>query len=481
MNDAPNARSFSQHADSNAIHPQQDTIQKGSEMPRIIIGNVDSEYMNTAPERLDWATLCTDSAVANRLAWYLADHCALVLPSPATPEFLSYVAQLTGVDAATVTVISPADSPIATPKLLTRTNLFEPAVMSEVVEWAKNSDGTAEVLAYLYDPNVSRLAEAISARPIDDTAFVRGGGAIELNQKSVFKRTAKLLGIPQPEGTSVDTPQEMAATISRLLTTTGRVIVKMNSAAGGDGNTLIYVRGRACPGIGTVTQIEVDSGARDDDIESAVAMIWGNESGGSTPNQSFVVEEYHANAESYYAEFYVPDGHRSPELRNFGRMRMEPVWNGFEIPSDRMSQVQAAQFCCYSNSLAHHAQHMGYAGLLNVDGLVTEDGKVLVNEFNGRYGGCSHIDHISRQLYGDSYANKITIVSKNHVPTTLSFVELAGKLNEHHLAWDPGTRTGCIIATEDCARTQTFEYIAYAQNPAAATQLETAIAEVATP
>ena len=108
---------------------------------------------------------------------------------------------------------------------------------------------------------------------------------------------------------------------------------------------------------------------------------------------------------------------------------------------------------------------------MNIDGIVTTDGRVIVNEFNGRIGGCSHIHHILERAAGPRYGDELVVVSHSR-KIDLTIDQAFGLLEGSKLAFDRDEGRGIIVTGEDAAGSGHLEYLSIAPSRADAMRLE---------
>jgi hypothetical protein len=114
---------------------------------------------------------------------------------------------------------------------------------------------------------------------------------------------------------------------------------------------------------------------------------------------------------------------------------------------------------------------MGYSGYLNCDAILIPSGQVVFNEVNGRIGGCTHIHDLATRLFGDGYADRMTLLTRNKIKTG-PFEEVLAVLDREDLLYRAGDEEGVVILTEDTTRTGTIEYLIAAESRADARDLE---------
>lgn len=431
-------------------------------MPKIVLANVDNEMMCGDLSLFGPADLAEAAIGGWELMWLAETDDVLVLPFAPQPDFLAYLVRLLGLESAPPRIVVPAEA-ADRPVVLSADVLLDP-VLVEDVRRAMAGRGDWTLLPYYHTAGVAALAAALGVDTLEGAGgFVAGGGAELLNSKSVFRRIAAGRGLPIAEGAVCASRAHFEATLGRLLADGEAVIVKQDLNAGGFGNAVV-TRGPERPYAGAR---QVLGGVDPSGIAPVAERLWSDMTG--LRNDRLIVERYRQPRRVVYSEFEVrSDG--TPVYLNHGVMRMEPVWNGFEIPGD-LDRREDAAFLAWSSEFARLAGDLGYAGLINMDAVATEDGDLIFTEFNGRLGGCSHIHVLGERLIGPDYLARGVALSRNHVAAPPLRRLLAG-LEEAGLSFDRETGEGTVVMTADDRLTGTVEYLVFAADRDRADHLE---------
>ncbi|NMH68983.1 hypothetical protein HF072_09300 [Bacillus sp. RO3] len=434
---------------------------------KIIIGNVDGESLVGDISRHTPEMFAAASIIANRLIWFVEDHDILLLPYPVSSEFLNYLCRLMKVDPGTVKhVLPPKRDPYET-KLLRYDVLSNHELLAEL-QHLTNEYKEWGVLAYYHDRAVAELTESISTRIHPNVnEFLLQGGSEVLNSKTEFRRIAASHGIPVPPGYNCYSQSELFKLISDWIDQTGSVIVKQDVNAGGDGNIVVTKDTSIKNSKGATETLHI---TEENCIEDITRYLWERLIG--YRNNSLVVEVYYQTLAVFYSEYHIGRRELKPTLLNFGDMRMEPVWNGFEIPTVSMNAYSLGEFISNSTILADIARERGYEGNINIDAFLTIDGQLLFSEINGRNGGCSHIHHVAQKLYGVNYADHYMILTRNKIKVGPDFQVLLRMLEDECLLVQGREQEGVIILAEDIGRTDTIEYMVVGKGKERALALE---------
>jgi hypothetical protein len=444
-------------------------------MPKVIIANVDSDAMcgnDMTPEIHALSSLC-----CCRLIVLAEDDDLVVVPHSLSDRFIDYVNDLLGRNLSHRNAVVPRDGDEKL-LILNDESLNDGYVAARIRERAGVAEGEPlpagwEVEAYFLDRAVIALADELEVplagldRVFDRTTrgFLRSGGAETFNSKVLFRQLAEAVGAPVPSGRVATRSRELGRAIADLIGETGRVMIKQDRNSGSAGNTIITRFGETTLTGGSRTRPV----GPDTDLEALAAELWPTMQ--VQRNNMVVVEAYHKAAQVYYSELWVPGADGSPEFLNFGEMRMEPTFIGFEIPSQRMSQFDIADMAAHSMNLAREAGRRGFYGYMNIDSIVAESGRLFFNEVNGRMGDCTHVDYLARQLAGDDYGRTRVVLTYNWVQSA-DFDAVLKSLDAAGVLFDGATRTGVVLPIEDVDRTGVIDYMVIGADLAHAQDLE---------
>jgi Pre ATP-grasp domain/PGM1 C-terminal domain len=440
-------------------------------MPKIIIANVDSDSMcgtDMPPEVHALSSMCCD-----RLLVLAEDGDLVVLPHTVSDEFVEYVNALLGrrLSARNVVVGSGGDE---RPIVLNDAALNDGHVAAQIRERAGDLTGW-ELVAYYLDRPVLTLADELGLplhgvpAAIDAACrdFLRCGGAESFNSKVLFRQLAASVDAPVPAGRVASTESELATALRALIGETGRVIVKQDLNSGSAGNTVVtHYDEQQLTGASRVLRVPADG-----DVTAVAAQLWPLVA--RQRNTRVVAEAYHVAARVYYSEMWVPGPAQAPRMLDFGEMRMDPTFIGFEIPSGRTPAFDTGDMAAHSVALAREAGRRGFVGYMNIDSIVTTSGALLFNEVNGRMGCCTHIDYLARVLVGENYGRERVLLTYNWVAAT-DFRAVVKSLAEAGIAFDPRTRTGVVLPIEDVARCGCLDYMVIGRDLEHARELEAA-------
>ncbi|MFD5245151.1 peptide ligase PGM1-related protein [Amycolatopsis sp. NPDC058340] len=439
-------------------------------MPKVIVANVDSDSMcgnDMPPEIHALSSMC-----CCRLLVMAEDEDLVILPHSVSDEFIDYVAGLLDRNLTRNNVVVPRDGDSR--QLILNDASLNDGFVAEQIRSRAGDLADWRMEAYFLDRPVMALADELGLPlfGIDEGTdlacrdFLRCGGAETFNSKVLFRQLAGTVDAPVPSGRVASTEHELGVAIRTLLGETGRVIIKQEMNSGSAGNTVVTVHDETrLTGASRVVPVPSEGC----DFAVLAAELWPLVA--LQRNTRVVVEAYHQAAQVYYSELWVPGPTEAPKLLNFGEMRMEPTFIGFEIPGQRMLAADLGDMTAHSMNLAREAGRRGFVGYLNIDSITTVDGKLFFNEVNGRMGCCTNIDYLARVLVGENYTRERVVLTYNWVEAR-DFTAVLKALDAGGLSFDKTTRTGVIVAIEDVARCGVLDYMVVGEDLAHAHDLE---------
>lgn len=423
-------------------------------MPKIVLSNPNSRAMVARTQDIPEDIAPYYYAWADRLLWTLTDGDIAVVPGPVKKDFLSYMCNVLELRSSSISVLSMADYdsvswyPWHNPSLMT--DLLTSIRHAQRDDW--------RVSCYIRDRDIVRWENVLGVADTSSDVFAQNIAEL-MNTKSVFRVLARSAGVPIADGRVVTRGDELYDAVTELLPVTGAVVVKQDQNSGGDGNVFVtldpHIHGAgarlsvhaASPEATVIRKALVDAGfGHQPDPPAGCGLA------------KYVVEVFHPHSPSFYAELDVPQN-APPRLCNYGDARMTPVWSGFEIPTRRLTGKQREELCTQALLLAGLAQSIGYAGSFDCDAILTQEGRLIFNEFNGRVGGATHMDVLCRRLLGPGYLDEVVLLTRNAVRSP-EFYRLMMLLDDNSLHFQRERGIGIIIAQDNTAETGTMEYIA---------------------
>jgi hypothetical protein len=398
------------------------------------------------------------------MAWFAEPGDVVVLPRDLSPQLKVYVARTMGYEPGSVTYLTPDwgsghPRPIRAHELL-HTGLAQrmARLIGDPANWT--------LYPYCFERSTQQLAERLGLDSARVKPFLRQGGAELLNDKRVFRSVAAGRGVSIAEGAVCATQWQLEECIAAMIDMTGAVIIKQDRHSGGFGN-LIVSRTAATGALGApeVLVAQDESQIRDQSRIAWTRLAYAERA-------PLIVEAYYPVTACLTAEFKVDAANNAVTFLNCGEVRQAPILSGLIMPS-AVPPYQLASFIADATELARLCCDLGYDGLVNIDGIVTTGGAVIVNEFNGRIGGCSHIHRILEAVAGPRYGDRLVTVSHSR-STTMSIDEVLGTLDSQKLAFDRDAGRGIIITGEDAVGSGHLEYLSIAPARDEAMRLEAA-------
>ncbi|MEU3463979.1 hypothetical protein ABZ721_29010 [Streptomyces sp. NPDC006733] len=433
---------------------------------QLVVGNTTTEYtyggsLDSFPTKI----LAARHAESARQAWLLRDGDAMITERPLTPAFMSYLGRTLGLDLDSIAFLTH-DEEASGSMFLDGASLLEPGLVKQLgdivgPDW--------KIVPYIHDRSVATLGRRLGLSEQANPPFFAEGGSDIFNSKAFFRAWSRGLGAPVAPGQVTRNRAATAQAVAELLPVTGSVIVKQDFSASGYGNVLFTTDGDV-PGVGVSSTHVVPSGSTADELFELLAESFPTVDqvrdfpNGLRPCEA-VVEVYYGNSLTFYSEVDIPEPGTEPTVLNWGLMRMEPIWNGFVIPSTELAGTAEAEMLSWSVEMAVYLQRTGYRGLLNCDSILTPDGQMLFSEVNARVGGCTHVHYAALRLLGEDYLRRYTLLTRNHLPCG-DFETLARSIDgDELLGAGPAGGCGAVLLVDDTTVNGTVQYMAYGDTP----------------
>jgi pheganomycin biosynthesis PGM1-like protein/pre ATP-grasp domain-containing protein len=441
-------------------------------MPKILLSNPYSRAMAARLQDIPEQVRPFYDAMADRLLWTLTEDDIAVVAGPVKREFLSYMCTMLGMGPDSISVLSLDDE---------RTSWYPGHNQRLVADLRSRIDcgrhsGDWRIACYIRDRDVVAWERVLELHDASSDAFADNMAEM-MNTKSVFRVLARSHGFPIADGCVVTRGDELYDAVAELLSVTGAVIIKQDMNSGGDGNVFVTsdpdIRGEGARWAVQIVGRERSEMRR---VLSEVGLGDPPETPAGCGPAKYIVEVFHPCSLSFFAELYVPPD-APPRLCNYGSLRMTPLWSGFEIPARRLTAEQREQLCAQALRLAGLAQSVGYSGHFDCDAILTQDGALIFNEFNGRAGGATHMDVLCRRLLGLDYLDEAVLLTRNSVPAP-EFRKLMLALDDSSLHFERERGAGIIITQDNTASTGTIEYIAIGRSRDEAASYERQLEEI---
>jgi pre ATP-grasp domain-containing protein/pheganomycin biosynthesis PGM1-like protein len=401
-------------------------------MAKLVIGSwgTTREMAGMSPEGLRHA-----GSQGQRMLWCAEAGDVIVLPIHPDPAFLSYATGLMGFDAASVDVVVPP--PGRGGEVLTRDRVEDAAFLAELRDRVRDR-GADSVTTFYFDDPVNWLVRQVGLdKGTAGFGFVDQGGNELLNSKVVFRMLAAGTSLPVPDGIVTETAADAVDFVWELLRSGRSAIVKQDTGSAGAGNEIL-TPAAGVDAIGAEHHfVFTDRAALAEHVASR--WLWYTEQ----DRRPAVLEEYIPDCDPIWGEAEITDD--SVRLLGHGRIRLRPICEGVIIPVPPEARTEPFHaFLGHLEALATTLQGIGYRGMVNIDAILTPDGRTLFNELNGRWGGSTHLFTIGERIVGGGYLEDRCLVERRG-NSFASFSSAQQTLVDNGLAYDPATRTGVII------------------------------------
>lgn len=410
-------------------------------MRRVILGNTGSVAMAPSAHMLSDDFLRTNAASAKRLIWLAKGDDVLITPTPVTKEFLKYVSSLKG--AGNITSLSTSSMTTKRPLPISEKDIAPCSAFSRSLRLMTAGTQFSCLEPYIADEVSISIAKVLGNVPVrfsNQNVSASPAATRLLNDKKKFRQFAPDLGVPIAKGSNCVSTQQLVDAVCRVLSDSGRAILKMARHSGGDGNIIISkdLEGSSQGATRSVVALKVD----------AVSMRRAVRELGLSPTQEepVIVEVYSENESSMGVHFDV--GKDRVELVGAASILFNPGYGGAfwsrtlvdRLPADVLSWCQR---------LGNYAQEIGYFGPLSVD-IVRAKVGFFACEVNGRHGGFSSIRAVSNSLGLEAEIRDGARVAlfRNCMPIGLRFPDLVDFLEQHQLHYKPADRRGAIVMVE---------------------------------
>lgn len=433
--------------------------------PTLWLGNLGNEHMTDRLDRDGGAMRKSVQFAVARLLWFLREDDYALVPGALDHEFVAYVAHTRNRS------LRPEQFHVIDAPLIGQDQTRDPTIERSLGHFRAN--GVRAAMPYIHDRATMHLLDRHGLLGQSfSTPYMHAGGAEALNSKAQFRLLAASKGWPVPPGRRCRTIQDFIDGLEALGHDCDRVIAKTNMGVGGLGNLLLSLgadtTGRDHRGATTTLQASrIEQQRR---IAGDLGLRATHADAGEV-----VIEEYVEDCMPVFAEYSI-EGDRlfDPELITAGRIESDPhrsVLSGVTVPP--LPEREWMQpFIEASHRVAADLGHIGYRGLINIDGLIDEQGRCVLNEVNARMGGSTHLDVIARELIGPHWQQR-------HSATThfgeckLDFPTIVGALESEGISWQQSSEVdeGVVVVSNGGPGSSYVELMSVASTPSAAKDL----------
>ncbi|KXK63665.1 hypothetical protein AWW66_01485 [Micromonospora rosaria] len=432
-------------------------------MTTLIIGNSRTAEMVGDLAALTPAQRRGGGWIAQRMLWFARDGDVLVLPFAPPPEYLSYVTGLTGTDPASLTVVVPPPGSLG-PDILTPDRLTDPGFLARLRD-ALGDRPPHGILAVYKDLPVTGLARALAAEAaLPGYAFSAQAGDALVNSKAGFRALAAGAGVPIAPGTVVTRPEQALETITDLFDQGHSVMVKLEFNGGGFGNEILSRTGGITPAGAPRVVVLPDRPA----LRAYLEQRWEWLTAGHA--HRLVVERFFPDSTTVYAEYLITDD--SAHLIGVGELLMEPVAVGAVLPAQTIDARTRADLLDGAARLAESLRVLGYRGVVSADAIHTPDGPVLFTETNCRLTGSTHVHLVLHGRVVDAAHAADRVFLERDGWAVPSFTAALERLAAAGLGYDPASRTGVVVTSNEVDADGTVACCAIATDLATAERMQ---------
>lgn len=404
-------------------------------MNNLYIANVRADYPESIRAKTGFIEgIAKGSDTTSRFLWHARAGDIVILPEQVDHRYVSYVCEMLELQQDTLHIIEHKG-------LLNDKALLEGETFAAIQE-AVDSNSSIVIHPFVQTRGTVQLTQSLGIPKSFGAAFAHENGVDLLNSKANFRRIAAGVGLPIAYGFVARSRYELYCALRELIKTEKPLIAKHDHAGGGHGNIILAKEGTVrsiLPGARIFFNIE-------DPIDDLTQMLWDE-----LTDESYSVvtlEVYEESRERFYLEYDLTTNF--PFLVANGGIRYNnnsknapPKWTGLDIPSslDSIDSVAAASLGQRIISAVHS---IGYRGMLNLDGIVTTEGKIIFQEINARWGGGLVYDVIARRLLGEDYLRTHALRSLLDLPK-IEHTELRDRLTKAGVHYSRERKHGALI------------------------------------
>ncbi|MFF2386271.1 peptide ligase PGM1-related protein [Streptomyces sp. NPDC058108] len=389
---------------------------------------------------------------APREVWLLQAGDVLVSPVPLAEEFLEYAANLTGVPAASLTVVEvrvAGGSAVPMADAVRQTGL-----VGRLHDLA--GEQSPPILPTALDRSVAELAREldVSVHPYATVSDAEAALDVTtlLNTKSGFRQAAEHLRMRVSAGRTCHRA-EVDGVVRALLEGHERVVVKPDRSAGGHGLRFVSRGDEECR---TGADLKLDA------------------VGG--PTGMWVVEEFVDVAQSVSVQ--LENTAEGTRVLFDGTMETsQGSYTGYRSPLPRPC-AHADELERWGTRLGRYLAERGYAGPLGFDALVSKDGKLYASESNVRRTATTSPHAMVMRLTAVSpLLRPAWSVSRGRTRHPLPFREALDRVRDHRLAFDPAHGEGVVFYQGAPPDARSWRYAVIAADLDGLSELDARLAE----
>ncbi len=172
-------------------------------------------------------------------------------------------------------------------------------------------------------------------------------------------------------------------------------------------------------------------------------------------------------------EFLIDDDSKVNYLYLGGmRVTKEGVFRGMEIGHQVIPDNYSQQMIEVGHKIANLYASLGYIGYFDIDFIVDKNGTLFITESNVRKTGGTHAYILATQIFGPNFSDQTFVLSNNgqHLTHQHDFNHTHQLLKP--LLFDPKTKTGLIIISQNLLSISQFAYVIFAPDKKQALSIE---------
>ncbi len=388
-------------------------------MKRVTIGNVFNHLMIERYAEAHSAPLKNASA---RKIWLARNGDIIATQRPVSSALLAHVSRVTGLATDAVKCLDISD---------------DPRVLKADILAASGNE-PVELAPYALERWIVALSEKLGG-VIEFHDGTPGPALVDeiyrLNTKSGFRSVAVDLGLPVPDGRSVEGKGALRKTCHDMLRHHEKIIVKLDRSSNGYGNLVLSQQDM--PAIGDRLE-EHFSQFRDQPdafmVEQFLSFV-------ALPSIEMTVESSGLRFD------YICDQRTDPKAGMITPPR--------DLPKHAQTSLERA-----GHTFGGWLARLGYRGVFDIDGGCTADGMVFFTETNARRTAGSHLHDIAKRLVGADYLANVMWLSGSvelSKPRPLNYLEKAVECAG--LLFDATERSGFIFPVDHPAGERCFYQI----------------------
>ena len=155
------------------------------------------------------------------------------------------------------------------------------------------------------------------------------------------------------------------------------------------------------------------------------------------------------------------------------RMDQSGGFQGMEIGLDVLPQAIAAKLTDLGNFLGLQYAQKGYRGYFDIDGMIDDNGHLLISESNVRRTGGTHVFRLAQSLLGKDFARHHYLISNNYFPLQANTWTLSRVLQHlSSILYNPVKKSGLIITGANTLQDNFLSYAILAKNKSEALAIE---------